>query len=359
MRPPAWTSQAEKTLREASARVRMIYATTPIDLPAELCRLEAKWSAGDPCAPRFSFPALQDLGELIRSLERLAEWLLGEGPFGAIHADRARELADEAAVCAAVGTRHFRELARKRFSWRDAFDDGADALVKDWLSEPFDERLPRKADLFRSDDPSDPRSLLVRLRAEIGARKLPFRVVVVRDSSALAATGEGFVQIGADRMLTVDDVERTVLHEIEGHVVPRCRANAQRIGIFALGTRFGIDDQEGRALWFERQAGVLGPRRRRELAWRHSACRMLEDDADFVETARTLMRLGASIPDALRITARVFRGGGLGREVVYVPAFLRVASALAADPTLDDVLGAGRVSVDAADILRPWVNEMH
>jgi hypothetical protein len=86
---------------------------------------------------------------------------------------------------------------------------------------------------------------------------------------------------------------------------------------------------------------------------------MLEDNADFVETARVLLQLGASLRDALRITARVYRGGGLGREIVYLPAFLRVDAALAKAPHLDAVFGAGRVSVATAELLRPWVNEMN
>ena len=359
MKPPDWTLQVEKTLREASSRIRLIYAATPVDLAAELRRLEAKWNAGDFCGPHFSYPPLQNHGELVQSLDRLADGLLGKGPLGGIHAERAREMAHEAAMISAVGTRRLRELARIRFSRRDAFDHAADALVKNWLEEPFEEQSIPLGELVRSDDPHDPRSLLVRMRAEIGARKLAFRVVVVRDASALAATGDGFVQVVAGKTLTVTDVERTVLHEIEGHVVPRCRASVARLGIFVLGTRYGIDDQEGRALWIEERAGFLQMRRRRELALRHRAARWLDGEADFVETARHLMLLGAPIPDALRITARVFRGGGLGREVVYVPAFLRVGAALSADPTLDEVLSAGRVAVDAAHILRPWVNEMH
>jgi len=356
---PAWLVQAEKTLREASTRVRMITATTPIDLAGELERLQSKWKAGEFCSPQFSYPEPQDHHKLISTLEQLAEWLDGQGPLGVIHADRAREIAAEAAVCSAVGTALLRKKARYRFCRRDVFDDAADALVKDWLDAPVDSRAADSADLVCSDDPRDSRSLLMRMRAEMGARKIPFRVVVARDSSALAATGDTFVQITRGRMMTITDVERTVLHEIEGHVLPRCRANAQRIGIFALGTQYGVDDQEGRALKIERGAGFLQGARRLELAWRHRAARMLEDDADFVEAARALMQIGACVADALRITARVFRGGGLGREVVYLPAFLRVDAALARAPQLDDVLGAGRISVGAAEILRPWVDKMH
>jgi hypothetical protein len=81
----------------------------------------------------------------------------------------------------------------------------------------------------------------------------------------------------------------------------------------------------------------------------------VEARADFVDTARLLLDRGADLDDALRIAARVHRGGGLGREAVYLPALLRVEAALAADAGLDRVLAAGRIAVDAAPVLREWV----
>ena len=72
-------------------------------------------------------------------------------------------------------------------------------------------------------------------------------------------------------------------------------------------------------------------------------------------TTRLLLDRGAPLADALRIAARVHRGGGLAREAVYLPALLRVEAALADEAQLDEVLGAGRVSVDAASALRGWV----
>lgn len=356
---PDWVAPAEKTLRKAMERVRMIAVLTPIALASELGRLYYLWQAGHECPASFLYPQRPDYTKIIIALEKLADELESHGPLGFLYAERAREIATEAAICFARGTPALRQHAQRRFSRRDTFDAAADELARGWLEEPFDTPALESPDLVRSDDPQDPRSLLVRMRAEIGARKLPYRVIVVSDSSALAATGETFVQIAADRLVTVADVERTVLHEIEGHVVPRCRANAQPLGIFAMGTRFGVDDQEGRALCIERRAGHLLAGRRRELALRHHAARLLENGADFVETVRALLRLGAPLVDALRITARVFRGGGLGREIVYLPAFLRVDAALSASPRIDDVLSAGRVSVEAAELLRPWVQKMH
>jgi hypothetical protein len=146
-----------------------------------------------------------------------------------------------------------------------------------------------------------------------------------------------------------------VLHEIAGHVEPRLRAATTHLGIFAVGTAWGSDDQEGRALALERTSGFLDLDRRREIALRHLAARSIEARADFVATVRLLLDRGAPLDVALRIAARAHRGGGLGREAVYLPALLRFEAAVAADGEIDHVLGAGRVGIDAAPALRPWI----
>lgn len=145
------------------------------------------------------------------------------------------------------------------------------------------------------------------------------------------------------------------MHEIEGHSRPRERARSLRLGIFARGTAHGGDDQEGRALGLEQRANMLGPSRRRELGRRHLAAAAMRRGADFVDTVRLLEQdAGATLEDSLRIAARVHRGGGLGREIVYLPAYLRVRAAWQRDAKNDRVLGAGRVAVDALAVLRPW-----
>jgi hypothetical protein len=138
-------------------------------------------------------------------------------------------------------------------------------------------------------------------------------------------------------------------------VLPRTRAASAPLAIFSLGTARGSDEQEGRALFLEHEAGVLDPGRRLELARRHLACRLLERGADFVETVRVLARdRGTPLADALRIAARAHRGGGLGREIVYLPSLLRVRALRQRRPALAQVLAMGLVSVEAAPLLERW-----
>lgn len=354
--PPAWVPDADRLLGAAARRVRVVGSSTPVNLVEELARLAASWdrSGGEP--PRFTYAPAQDHGDLRRAMDAAAERLAGQGELGAVYAGRASELAAEAAICEAAGGAGCWAAARRRYAARDAFDEQADALAATWVEQEAG-AASSDEERVRSDDARSPLSLLSRMRREIGERRLPLRVVIA-DIAPLAATGDGVIQVARGRMLTRDDVERTVLHEIEGHAAPSVRAAALPLGIFAIGTANGGDDQEGWALARERAAGYLVGARRIELGLRHLAARSVERGAGFVETARLLEARGArSTGDALRIAARVHRGGGLAREVVYLPALLRVEALLVEQPALGPVLASGRVSVGAAASLSSWASE--
>ncbi|WP_437626314.1 tyrosine/phenylalanine carboxypeptidase domain-containing protein [Sorangium sp. So ce1151] len=351
--PPAWVPDADRLLGAAARRIRVVGASTPVNLVEELARLAAAWGLGGAELPRFAYAPAQDHSELRRAMETAAERLAGQGELGAVYAGRARELAAEAAICEAAGGAGCWAAARHRYAARDAFDEEADALAATWVEEAAGAAASEEARV-RSDDARSPGSLVSRMRSEIGARRLPLRVVIA-DIAPLAATGDGVIQVARGRMLTRDDVERTVLHEIEGHAAPGVRAAGLPLGIFLIGTAHGGDDQEGWALARERAAGYLVGARRTELGLRHLAARSVERGAGFVETARLLEARGvSSTGDALRIAARVHRGGGLAREVVYLPALLRVEALLLEQPALGQVLASGRVSVSAAASLSSW-----
>jgi hypothetical protein len=352
--PPDWIHGAEQALSRAASSIRVIATSTPRNLRSELERLEGLWASDCVVEPRFEYADPLPSSELIRALTSLSDRLATEGDLGELYAARARELAEEAAICETVGGGGLWRAARRRFARRDAYDTDADVLAGAWLTE-----TPRPADpcgeLIQSDDPRHPRSLLTRMREEVSRRRLPLRIVASREMASLAATGDSAIHIAAGRLLSRRDVERTVLHEVEGHGAPRAVAGSLALGLFAIGTARGSDDQEGRALAIERRHGFLDIHRRRELALRHIAARSVERGAGFVETARLLEAHGESLGERLRITARAHRGGGLARESVYLPALLRVEAAVARDPTIERVLGAGRVAVEAAPVLSAWM----
>jgi len=383
---PPWVPSLDLLLRDAIRRVPLIAFATPTNFETEVERVVASLERGELVEPAFTYRPVPDglpdvaaaLGALVRGLP--------DDPLARVYARRALQVCGdlhwardlESGIATAAGA--------QRFPRRDECDDEGDVLALRWAlagasavsgaqagavvtGGPYRAREPqRETDLEHearfeseragaivSDDEADPRSLVSRMRQEIGARRLAARVVVVRGIAPLAATGDGLVQVAAARRVSPADVERTVAHEIEGHLVPSCIAREKRIGIFALGTVNGTGDQEGRALAIERRLGHLDLLRMRTLGLRHMAARAAHRGCDFIPMVEELRKLGAMPRESVRLAARAFRGGGLGREAVYIPGLLRVDAAVAKDPSIDSVLANGRVGVDDAEALRPWI----
>jgi hypothetical protein len=354
------TKRIDPILLRAMRATRMIGAVTATNAASERARLVAKIARGEDPVPAWKYaPEAND--ELRRELEEIARSLDAfsdddESRLAALYAARAREIALEAHVASLAGLRALGEIAKTRFA-TDARDEReADALADAWKGGDRDSI----DDVTTLSDESEAGSLLTRMRQEVGRRRLPFQVVVDPNLSALAATGEQTIFIAKGRALTRADVERTVVHEIEAHAEPRARAPRARVGLFAIGTASGTDDQEGLALVLEERGGHATSRRCRELAIRHITARAMDRGASFVEAFRVLVRDHNAEPRvAVTIAERVFRGSdgtcaGLGRERVYLPAFVRVKRALSESPDIEKVARAGQIAVDCASFLRPF-----
>jgi len=348
----------DKLLVRAARDIQLLAATSPVDAAAERARLVHELRAGRTASPRWTYaPAAHD--ELRRALEAAERVLAAEvpSPLATVYLDRVRELAAEAALCAAAGTPAVAGLASERFGAPGPqVQREASSICASWLAQPAPSEEPQ----LPSDSP-DPRSLLSRMRAEVGRLRLPFTVVVQPSLAPLAATGEHVILVASGRPTSDQDVERTVLHEIEGHVRPRVRAQAASQVLFRVGTARGTDHQEGRALLLEERASLLGPRRRRQLAARHRAVEAMLGGASFAEVAATLVgEHGVRVEDAVVCTERVFRGSdgqrpGLGRERVYLESFVLVRAHLATRPQDERVMEAGQVSVEAIDAMTELV----
>jgi hypothetical protein len=127
-------------------------------------------------------------------------------------------------------------------------------------------------------------------------------------------------------------------------------AQREALALFRIGAARSSDDEEGRALLIECRARVLEGARRRELARRHLAGERVRAGASFVGTVSELIGRGQDIESSVEAACRAFRGGGLGREFVYLVALSRVKRAFAADPELERWFERGRVSVAAARV---------
>jgi hypothetical protein len=335
----------DRLLAHAERATALLDRCRPLNASTEMARLVEGWEAGRAVSPEWRYATLPELGPVRRILESVARGAGGGGAFEDAYSARARELALEAAIVAALGTPGFREHAARRFSV-DGSDGGkrAEEEARRWAAL----EVPSEEPLVASDDERDPRSLLSTVQKLVGELRLPVRVTTSPTLPCAAAAGDGLVVVRAGISHAPSSARRIALHEIHGHVLPRQRAKSEPIGLFRTGTERGSDDEEGRALLIEERHGLFDARRKRELGLRHLAALAVRNGADWVETVRVPLSFGASPRDAVMIACRVYRGGGLAREIVYLPARQRVAAAFLEDPSLENWLERGRIGVDAA-----------
>jgi hypothetical protein len=330
----------------AEQAIALVPRATPRNVFQEIQRLTELCARGGRLRPGFTYDPPPDLTELRRGLADLTERAAGATGLDRLVAGRVAELELEARLAEQIGAPAFASLSAERFRAPEgALSARVERLVQGALSAP---NVPAEGERFASDDESVPQSLISRVRRRAGELGVPVRVERRPGQLAIAASGHGIVAVRPGVRLFGSDAERIALHELLGHVLPRHRAARGAFSLLRVGTAGSVEHEEGRALVIEARAGLFDGRRRRELALRHLAALAVRDGADFEETVRVLVERGAPAASAITIGARVHRGGGLAREIVYLPAYLEVSDAFMREPSLERWFERGRVGVNAA-----------
>jgi uncharacterized protein (TIGR02421 family) len=174
--------------------------------------------------------------------------------------------------------------------------------------------------------------------------------VKIRTDLVGMMVSRGNLLIGAETRVPRSRIEALVAHEIGTHIVTYVNGRAQPFRQLAVGLP-GYDElQEGIAVLSEYLVGGFSRPRLRLLAARVIAVARMVDGADFVEVFRELDRAyDFAQRTAFTIAMRVFRGGGLTKDAVYLRglvgllAYLRGGGAL--EPLLVGKLGPEHVPI--------------
>lgn len=146
-----------------------------------------------------------------------------------------------------------------------------------------------------------------------------------------------------------------VHHEIGVHMVTTMNAAEQPLKLLRIGTRVSTRTQEGLAVLAEYLSGNTTLRRLKELAYRVIAVDLMVGGADFVETYRHLTReLDMEANAAFSLTTRVYRGGGLTKDYLYLQG-LREAFELWRNGQDLSPLLIGKCSMEFYDTLQEMV----
>ncbi len=175
--------------------------------------------------------------------------------------------------------------------------------------------------------------------------------VTVREDVTGLMVSRGQLLVGKGFTTTRKRAEALIQHEVGTHVLTYYNGKAQPLQQMYVGSPGYEDLQEGLAVLAEYLVGGLTLSRLRTLAGRVVAVDCMLDNADFTETFKVLHRdKGFTAYTAYGIAERVYRGGGMTKDAVYLRGLLHLLDYLAQGNELKPLL-IGKIRQDYLPII--------
>ena len=143
-------------------------------------------------------------------------------------------------------------------------------------------------------------------------------VLIRPDVIAGLMVSNGRLLISDSARMPVLQAEALLQHEVGTHLVTYFNGKAQKLAQLSSGLADYEQLQEGLAVMAEYLVGGLTPGRMRTLAARVIGAKVLVDGGTFIDCFRLLSRFGFKRRAAFNITVRIYRGGGLTKDSVYL-----------------------------------------
>jgi uncharacterized protein (TIGR02421 family) len=201
----------------------------------------------------------------------------------------------------------------------------------------------------------DARELARRASAEVEhyrrAQPAAVGTVQLRDDIPSLIVSHGDLLVPVDLDVASGRVEALIQHEVGTHMVTYANGRAQPLQVFAEGLAGYEALQEGLAVFAEYVSGGFDAARLRLLAARVVAVRRLLAGASFVGVVEELTdAFGFPVRTAFNVAMRVFRGGGLTKDAIYLRGLLGLLAHLGSGGALDPLL-VGKVCLERVPLV--------
>ena len=234
------------------------------------------------------------------------------------------------------------------------FGGASDSLLK--LANEMLERLPPERKRRKDARPIGAEDFAERARQQFAI----YRTLLPEFSATARVTGDvagvmvsrGKLLVNKTLSLAAERVDALLAHEVGTHLVTYYNGRAQPFQQLYSGLAGYEELQEGLAVLAEFLVGGLSRGRIRQLAARVVAVRHLTDGASFVETFRALERdHGVPQQPAYSIVMRVYRGGGLTKDVIYLRGLQAILGYIGKGGDLEPLL-VGKIAEEHIPLIR-------
>ncbi|HVL78259.1 MAG TPA: tyrosine/phenylalanine carboxypeptidase domain-containing protein [Sphingomicrobium sp.] len=161
-------------------------------------------------------------------------------------------------------------------------------------------------------------------------------VIEIRDDVGSLLVSGGKLMIPSGTSMLRSRLDALLSHEISVHLLTYYNGASQGLTVFRTGLANYEGLQEGLGVFAEWAVGGLSPARMRLLAGRVIAVDAMLDGAGFVDVYRLLAdEHGLAKRSAFDVATRVFRSGGLAKDMIYLKGFQDVIGFVASGASLD------------------------
>jgi uncharacterized protein (TIGR02421 family) len=335
----------DRSITEVSKRIRLLRYINPINAEQERQRFLA---AKGEYNPRFRYRPLElDPADLKRKLYQVKMEEIEDPELERLYSAKRRELDLKIDLLAERGSSDFLLTSLKLYGRPDeaSLGDARSLLALETAPEPRElgarevqARLEEEVKIYAARDPSFKCKVLVRSGLASRAITVEQRVELRAESNYSARLAEGLAH-----------------HEVGIHAVTTHNGSRQPLAILRYGLPGSRRTQEGLAVFAEYRAGALTPGRLKTLGVRTTVVGELVAGASFPDAVRSVQRThGFDLDDAYELVFRIYRGGGLTKDGIYLAGFLEIVRYWLAGKDLS-VLCAGKVSIESASIVRDLI----
>lgn len=343
------TMEADDVLAEINEGMSFLMRTTPVNSSQEWKKFK---NSGFTEAPSFNYRLVAlDPEQEKRKLYDIPLEKVDDPTLAYILRDKRLEIEKQLTMLEERGTDSFRFIGESLYgAIEDTVLEGAKELLKSFPEgEPpseiknfncydFAARAQKEIDYYQDLFPS--LSLSLEIRNDVAG-------IMVSETTLLISD-----QLSMD----VNRCDALIQHEVGTHILTYCNGKRQPFKQMYAGFA-GYDQlQEGLAVLAEYLVGGLTVNRLRLLAGRVVAAHSMVMGASFIDTF-TLLKDKHNFPErtSYYITMRIYRGGGLTKDAVYLAGLMHVLDYLKNKGNLE-TLYAGKFNTNHVDLVEELIH---
>lgn len=180
--------------------------------------------------------------------------------------------------------------------------------------------------------------------------------VRVRDDIHGLLVSRGTLNINKNFTVSRERAASLIQHEVGTHVVTYFNGKVQPLKLFYIGVPGYEELQEGLAVFSEYLTGGLTLGRMRTLAARVVIVDQLISGSSFIDSFFLLVdKYGFSEKAAYLLTTRVYRGGGLTKDGVYLRGLLNIIEYIKQGKSLESLL-IGKIRQDYLPVIQELIH---